>query len=140
MLLADVFLATQIPYVMVALFCFLVVPIEVGCFIAFQRSVAGFWASLGLIVLANAISVVAGYILMIFVPVPAGFTMHESQPQYLRGVIIGFVVAFFLSWLIEYSVVRLFRRRFAFVQLGRTMGIANAASYVVVFLAMLWHS
>jgi len=140
MSLANVVLATQIPYVMVALFCFLVVPIEVGCFIAFQRSVAGFWASLGLIALSNAVSVVAGYIIMAVVPVPAGFAEHEALPPYFRGIIVGFVAAFFLSWLIEYSVVRLFRRRFAFIRLGRTMGVANAASYVVVFLAMLWRS
>jgi hypothetical protein len=140
MIFANVILATQLPYVMAALFCFLVVPIEVACFLAFQRGIVGFWASLGLIVLANAVSLAVGFMIARFVPVPQGFASHESRPEYFHGVIIAFVAAFFLSWLIEYGVIRLFRRRFAFYHLSRTMGIANLASYLAVFAAMMWLS
>ncbi len=138
MIIANVILATQIPYVMAMLLCFLVIPIELGCFFAFQHSVVGFWSSLGLIVLANIVSVAIGYFLMAIIPVPVGFAMHEAERPYFYGILVGFFLAFLLSWFIEYSVVRLFRRRFAFIQLRRTMCVANAASYMVVLIVMLW--
>jgi hypothetical protein len=140
MIIGDVILATQMPYVMAALFCFLVVPIEVACFFAFQRGIAGFWSSLVLIVLANAVSLTVGFMITGVVPVPEGLSSYESRPAYSQGVIIGFVAAFFLSWFIEYWVIRLFRRGFAFHHLSRAMGVANLASYLAVFAAMMWRS
>src|SRR3954468_7030013 len=98
MTIANVILATQIPYVMVMLLCFLVIPVELGCFFAFQHSVVGIWPCLGLVILANLVSVAVGYFLMALIPVPLGFTSHEADPPYFYGVLIGFLVAFLLSW------------------------------------------
>jgi hypothetical protein len=138
MIFADVVVGTQVPYVMAALFCFLVVPIEVGCFFGFQRGVVGFWASLGLIVLANAVSLIVGFIITRLIPVLEEFATHASRPEYFRGIVIGFVAAFFLSWLIEYWVIRLFQRRFVFHRLNRTVAVANLASYLAIFTAIMW--
>ena len=49
MLLANVILATQIPYVMALMFCFLVVPIEAAILYAMERPVVGFGRSSALL-------------------------------------------------------------------------------------------
>jgi hypothetical protein len=137
MILANVILATQVPYVMATLFCFLVIPIETAVLFWIQRPKVAFAPSLGLIVLANVVSCIAGYVITALIPVPSGFTTHESRPEYFRGIVIGFVAAFLLSWLIEHWVVSRFHRRFAFHDLRRATCLANLASYIAVFIAMM---
>ena len=138
MIIANVILATQMPYVMVLFFCLLVILLEAACFFTFQRHTVGFGAALGLVALANIVSWAAGMIITEIIPVPYGFAAHESRPEYFYGIMIGFILAFFLSWLIEHRVINGFRKRFAFCHLGRTTGIANFASYSAVFIAMMW--
>ena len=129
---ADVALAnpTEPLLVVGALLCFVVVPIEAVCFFAFQRRVAGVWLSLGLIALANAVSLGAGFIITATFPAP-----DRDVPEIMIGV-----AAFFLSWLIEYSVIQLFRRRLNLARLSLTMGVANAASYLALAAAVAWRS
>jgi hypothetical protein len=129
---ADVVLAdpTNTLLATVALLCLLVVPLEAACFFAFQRRVAGFWLSTGLIVLANALSLCVGFVLAETLPEP-----DRNVPE-----IAIWLAAFLLSWLIEYAVIRLFRGRFNLTRLGLATGVANAASYLVLGLAAAWWS
>jgi hypothetical protein len=136
MLLANVILATQIPYVMALMFCFLVVPIEAAILYAMERPAVGFGRSIGLVIAANIVSWIAGVVIMFLIPVPMSYRTNESQPPYFHGIIVGFIVAYFLSWAIEYWVISRFRR-FPFRRLTWSTGLANAASYAAVFVAMM---
>ncbi len=138
MLLANVILATQMPYVMVIMFCFIVLPLETLVLHFTQRPILGVAPCIGLVALANVISWIGGIILTSLIPVPREFMMHESKPEYFYGMVIGFIAAFFLSWLIEHRIIRLFSRRYQFQHLSRSMLIANFISYLAVFAAMMW--
>ena len=137
MFLANVIFATMVPYVMVVMFCFIVLPVEVTIFYGMQRPAVGFWAACGLILGANIASWIGGVVIMRCIPVPAEFMTHESLPAYFGGMVMGYVGAFFLSWWIEYWFIGRFAKRYAFRRLARTVGFANFASYAGVFAAMI---
>jgi hypothetical protein len=67
-ILANVILATQIPYVMVLMFCFLVVPVETVIFFAYQRSSVRLWSSVWLVTSANAVSWLVGGLITSLIP------------------------------------------------------------------------
>lgn len=79
---------------------------------------------------------IAGIVITFLIPVPMSHRTNESKAPYFHGIIVGFIVAYFLSWTIEYWVISRFRR-FPFRRLSRSMGLANAASYAAVFIAMM---
>jgi hypothetical protein len=139
-ILANVILATQIPYVMVLMFCFVVVPVETAIFFVYQRPSVRFWSSVWLVASANAVSWILGALITSLIPVPEGFTRHESRPTYLWGMVIGFVLAYFLSWAIEYQYMRVFRRRFTFTRLSWSVAAANLASYAaILIITLVWY-
>lgn len=137
MLIANVILSIQMPYMMIIMFCFIVLPIETLTLYFAQRPILKAAPALGLVALANVISWIGGIVITSLVPVPRGFMMHESRPEYFQGIVIGFVLAFFLSWLIEHRVLRFFSSRYNFKHLSRTMFMANFTSYLAVFAAMM---
>jgi hypothetical protein len=133
--LANVILAYHAPYVMAVLLCFIVLPIEYFVFWLFQRRRP--FSSLkifGQIILANIISLIAGVIISAFIPSLGTMWQGGMSTDYLWGIYFGYIFAFFISWYVEYHVMSLLNKKTPFPNLTKTIGYANMASYVVLYI------
>jgi hypothetical protein len=142
--LANVILAYHAPYVMALLLCFIVLPIEYFVFWFFQRGRP--FSSLkifGQIILANIASLIAGFLISAFIPSYGTMWQGGMSTDYLWGICFGYIFAFFISWFVEYHVMRLLNKKTPFPNLIRTIGYANMASYfilyILTFVPMIFH-
>jgi hypothetical protein len=151
-LIADVIIpAFSAPYVAPLLFPvagILAITSEVLIFWLLNRQL-GVGKIIPLVVLANVVSTVVGFLLTAVLPsgwVPTvidreGNQIHTFQPgpYFTTYLILAFVIAFVLSVAIEYGVVRLAARSMKVIKPFLTVTLANLASYIVLILvAWLW--
>jgi len=105
-----------------------------------------FSRTLGIVLIANIVSWVAGIVLSNFLPsglAPRVIQAGENEVSILaRGdnfgtlVIAAFFIAFILSILVEYPVWRFFGRKINLPRLFRTVCIAHVASYTVLIITV----
>ena len=139
-ILANIILATQIPYIMVAMLCLVVLPIEVTAFYYLMNRRIHLFKSLSVVTLGNIISTATGFFLIPFVPTPLGFQTHESLSVYLLGTALGFLMALLLSWAIEAYVAKRMLRTDEIQGLWRAIGWCNVVSYAVLFAILFMNS
>jgi hypothetical protein len=129
-MLADVvFPAAAIAYVanlFVPLSLVLAMATEYGVYIYFQRGIISLWKLLFIVLGVNAFSWFVGAVLSSMIP-------DRFIPQLpVIGGFIPFAWACFLSTVLEFFPLWLFRRRLAFRKLGLCVVIANVAGYIVI--------
>ena len=123
----------------------LVLTVETGVLWSLNRSLS-FLLALGCVVAMNAVSYLAGFLVS-----PLMFNPWRADVDHLYGTQIGqevfvyslysLAVAFVLSWMIEACAVFPFRKRLGIARAGRSIGLANLASYVCLFLVLrVWFS
>lgn len=151
-ILANViFPAFATPYVSAMLFpvaAIAAMATEAAVFRALNRDLS--WGRIvSTVLVINIASTVVGFAIAAFLPSglePTVMGEGENQfetiqprPQFGMYAILGYVLAFFLSILIEWGIVRTSRRVLKLSKPFITATLANAASYaVLIFIYMVW--
>lgn len=150
MILANVVFPAPTAAYLVSLFLPVVgLPALVAEFIVFARFQRGVtrWPILAAVVVGvNVLSWIVGFFVSCFLPaglVPRfrsggshGIPILAPGPAWGEMAIASFFWACFLSFAIEYGVLRCVRRWIPFRKLALCTGLANIASYTVIAVAM----
>jgi hypothetical protein len=143
-ILADMILASHAAYIsmLFPLNIVLVLVSEVAVFRFYQRSTVNLGNSIWLVVVANALSWLIGFVVAGFL-MPSGLEQRsahgfiERSPHYGMYALLSFLFAFIFSVLIEYGFYRTFQRRYHFQRLGTCTFMANLASYLLLGIAVI---
>ncbi|MCI0498285.1 MAG: hypothetical protein L0Y36_01200 [Planctomycetales bacterium] len=115
-------------------FCIIVVPLEAYIFKKLER--VTFFRILPYIFFANIVSWILGLITSAPIMNMIEFHKFSSDPD-KNGVLetfFAFIVAFILSWFIEYIFLRFFSKHFSFSHLFKTTCYANMLSYLTIYV------
>lgn len=133
---ATIIQPTFVPFAMVALLFLGVLPIEWITMCLYQRHMwAGVGRLVGLVTAANVISTLVGAGLGFLVSPSPFITKHAGG---IGLVMASFLVAFLLSWVIEYLFLNLFRKKMQFRRLAPAVGMANLISYAGLMIVALF--
>ena len=122
---------------------------EFAVFVYFQRGVMSKGRLLGVVVGVNLFSWFVGVALSLFLPsglVPklVGEGAHQGYivtqgPHWGTIALLSFFWACFLSFVLEYGVLWVVRRRLPLRRLALCVGVANVASYCVIGAVVAVH-
>jgi hypothetical protein len=120
---------------------------EFTVYVHFQRGVIALWRLLGIVIAVNLFSWIVGLFLSFLLPsflVPQlrgegehRFTTVTQGPHWGLVAVLSFAWACFVSIVLEYFALWLFRKRLGFRRLGFCVALANVAGYIVIGV-MVW--
>ena len=145
-MLADViFPAPSTAYVvsfLIPLSAVLALATEFGVYIYFQRGALALWRLFSVVLAVNSFSWVVGLLLSslfpsFLVPKLVGqgehkFTTIAPGPHWGLVAVLSFVWACFLSIILEYFALWLFRNKLGFRRLASCVTFANVAGYLAI--------
>ena len=103
---------------------------EYGVYIYFQRGIISLWKLFFIVLSVNIFSWFIGAILSSMIP-------DHFVPQLpVVGGFIAFAWACFLSIVLEYLPLCVFRKRLGFRKLGLCVILANVAGYIVILIVL----
>jgi hypothetical protein len=115
---------------------------EFAVYVYFQRSIIPLWRLFGIVIAVNLFSWVVGLFLSFLLPsflVPQlrgegehRFTTITQGPHWGLVAVLSFAWACFISILLEYFALWLFRKNFGLRRLGFCVALANVAGYIVI--------
>jgi len=131
--LANMILADHFTYVM-AVLCFIYLLIEYFVFWLFQKSQPfSFLKIFGHVLLANIASLIVRIFATIFIP--PGIIRIGGRAS-AKEIFLGIIIVFFISWFIEYHVIRILNQKSPFPKLAKTIYYANLASYCFFYITL----
>jgi hypothetical protein len=104
---------------------------EYGVYIFFQRGIISLWRLFAIVLGVNIFSWLVGGFLSCMIP-------DQFVPQLPAAVddLVLFAWACFLSTVLEYLPLWIFRKRLGFRKLGLCVTLANVAGYIVIAIIL----